>query len=69
MRPIDTAFDQWATYICARVRSQMTHDDKPLIFSYCQLCGRGLGAVNGLRIGRCSEAGQPCKTNEEGQKK
>jgi hypothetical protein len=58
---ISEAFNQWSNHLVARVKSEMTHSDLPIIFSYCRDCGKGLGAVNGNRIGHCADAGEPCQ--------
>jgi hypothetical protein len=58
---INSAFNQWASHLVARVKSQVTTSNLPLIFSYCCACGKGLGAVNGNRIGHCSDAGEQCQ--------
>lgn len=73
---ITTAFNQWAEYLVARTR--VTRSNLPLIFSYCRDCGAGLGSSNGMRVGRCADApsayyqvndsGEPCQTNQEGNK-
>lgn len=59
---VGAAFNQWATYWSAKVKSQITNDpDGKIIFSWCCDCGKGLGAVNGNRIGHCADAGEPCQ--------
>jgi hypothetical protein len=58
---VGAAFNQWSNHLVARVKSEMTHSDLPIIFSYCRDCGKGLGAVNGNRIGHCADAGEPCQ--------
>ena len=71
---IKPAFNEWATYVVAKVgRVQYSH--LPCLTSRCRHCGKGLGAVNDLRIGTCAEAtaeqhayfasGEPCQTNQK----
>lgn len=69
-------FNQWAEYLVSRTK--VVHSDLPIIFSYCRDCGKGLGSFNGMRVGRCADApsayyqvnkdGEPCQTNQEGNK-
>ncbi len=58
---ISEAFNQWSSYLSARVKSGMTHSDLPIIFSYCRDCGKGLGAVNGNRVASCADASEQCQ--------
>jgi hypothetical protein len=58
---VGVAFNQWSSHLVARVKSEMTHSDLPIIFSYCRDCGKGLGAFNGNRVGSCADASEQCQ--------